>query len=117
VVLFSADRSPTGAPNGVQVRMWSEEKRWVVRMSLPSIEPTPASRQFIVPLWLPWLPIVAGCVLTWRRWLVGQRQRARSAKPCPACGYELAALPSDTPCPECGEAGEPAAHRPPASDT
>lgn len=35
-------------------------------------------------------------------WRSAARRHRRVDRPCPACGYELAATPEGLPCPECG---------------
>lgn len=102
VVLIMADRPPEGLRTGVRLlsssgAAWSRT-RWV----WPTVERTPVSQQVILPLWLFWLPLVAGWGWWWvkrRRW---RRLLARARRPCPACGYDLHSLPPEATCPECG---------------
>jgi hypothetical protein len=55
----------------------------------------PLGGLFIVPLWVPLIPLVAWTVWTWRR------IRRHGPGTCHACGYDLTGNRSGR-CPECG---------------
>jgi len=50
-----------------------------------------------VPLWMPLLVFAIPSAIAWERFA---RRRRRGT--CAVCGYDLAGLPKDAPCPECG---------------
>lgn len=55
-----------------------------------------------VPLWMVWVPLLMTSGVAWR---VDAKYRDREkANLCSACGYALAGLAREKPCPECGAA-------------
>jgi hypothetical protein len=51
-----------------------------------------------LPLWIPLAAFGAIGFNAWRRFT----RRAKAACACTHCGYDLAGLPTNSPCPECG---------------
>ena len=57
--------------------------------------------RYAVPLWIPSIATLAITSLAWRYDLRADR---RSRKCCITCGYDRRGIPSNAPCPECGNA-------------
>lgn len=102
---------------------------WLVRTSQLGIDPRPPSssgppwRGLIdmtlwhesssalavtaIPLWVFIAPLALTTALLWRSEFAARRRDHPSR--CPRCGYDNAATPTNSPCPECGS---PAPHTP-----
>ncbi|MEK6703635.1 MAG: hypothetical protein AABZ53_15350 [Planctomycetota bacterium] len=63
----------------------------------------------VMVIW--WLPLLVGGAGLLAGWLVVRkgRRRLRNGQ-CIDCGYSMAGLPADTPCPECGAKGAITTH-------
>ena len=61
---------------------------------------SPGFSMTVIPLWAFAVPLSMATALLWRSELAARR-RARAGL-CPTCGYDLAAIPTGAPCPECG---------------
>jgi hypothetical protein len=70
----------------------------------PAFNSTPTSTEAIVPLWMPFVPLVVPTVLLWRREFRG----CRSPTFCATCRDDLIGLAAGAPCPECGTPAPPA---------
>lgn len=65
-----------------------------------------------IPLWVPFAACSAAGFAAWRhKWRLRHRLRRRL---CPSCGYSLAGLDHQAPCPECGQSAPSAAPSDPA---
>ncbi len=67
------------------------------------LEWAPSRKSLGLPLWFPIVIMLGLTALAWRIDLAARR-RARIGC-CPKCSYNLAGLPSASPCPECGASG------------
>jgi hypothetical protein len=54
----------------------------------------------LIPLWLPLLLTLIPTTIAWR--LDARARRLAILGRCTQCSYDLAGLPADAPCPECG---------------
>ncbi len=79
--------------------MRPKDLRWtrVVVNASPPIGPWNLT---ILPLWYAWVPLLGGLVVLERR----HAKRSRNPHACKACSYDLAGLPPEAICPECGRA-------------
>lgn len=98
-ITYSVVRGPS--PLDSSTLIWDAWKRENAGISFWDMElksqPDIAVR---LPLWLPLLILTAPMLWLWRSEQIAKR---RDRDLCIHCGYNLHALPSTSPCPECGK--------------
>lgn len=84
-------RRPSQNPQGLYIAVNAGPPRWNWDAHVYA-----ADDWFVrIPLWTPWLLSLGWAVWAWRPRRFGPGR-------CRRCGYSIAELPPDLPCPECG---------------
>ncbi len=89
-------RRPSRNPESFYIAINSEPLRW----NWDARYNAPGDWYISIPLWTPILLALAWTLFAW--WPARRRFDPRNPR-CPSCGYALASIPPNSPCPECGK--------------
>jgi hypothetical protein len=95
VILAIVDTDVPSLPWFVEGGMYAAED-WPLVQWLPEWHLSIDKRDFMLPLWMLWLPLAGFTAWRWRA------DRLPSPHACTKCGYDRSGIAADAKCPECG---------------